>query len=33
VIEARQREDWVVEGLARRLEPVSPPAVEPARVA
>jgi hypothetical protein len=30
VLESRQREDWVVEVLARRLEPTAPPAVDPA---
>ena len=35
VIEDRHREDWVVEGLLRRLEPVpvTAPAADPAQVA
>jgi hypothetical protein len=33
VIESRQREDWVVEGLSRRLDPAGPPAAQPAQPA
>jgi hypothetical protein len=32
VLDSRQREDWVIEGLVRRLEPTNP-AVRPAAAA
>ena len=35
-LDARVREDWVIDGLARRLDPAAPPATlpsQPARIA
>jgi hypothetical protein len=33
VLDARRREDWIIQGLARRLEGIGPSSVAPDRAA